>query len=497
MKEGTNLLAVETNKGRSQFFDVSLFDMKDGIADDILMTPGQPNILRGPNGFEWWLIYMANKNDEHRGQYINRVQFFDKTLFVDGITGPRTAGYHPEPSMPTFAGKGETASFGVLQQVQPSVAYLFETGVKTEGGAGVIAWWKDADNCAYVGLDAENRSWYLRTLVGGKENKESYALPEDFRWGVYHHLRIERNGGCLKIWLDEIPAPGKHVFAEALPAEEAGVPGVFDETKSALFEGATYTIGFDDVHFQLSGNEELLKGDFLNDYEFSFQLSGLSGQDKAGSYPIYVDKDNYVKAQFDGITRMLEVTAVKKGKTAWKKEFPLGCLQTLYPDVKYTDFIEKGYRFAAPAWLDTLYLNRHEAGNKSEFADDMFGKFDIEYLNGGEWHPIENKDRGIAEHPAYNYCTFTPVKAEGIRFINKEAEDLERHIYKIGVHELWKESYNFRAVRRADKLYLFVDGRELGALDIRYPASRIGFCSEGGSPVYSGTLYYHVGQRRD
>lgn len=77
--------------------------------------------------------------------------------------------------MPTFAGKGETASFGVLQQVQPSVAYLFETGVKTEGGAGVIAWWKDADNCAYVGLDAENRSWYLRTLVGGKENKESYA----------------------------------------------------------------------------------------------------------------------------------------------------------------------------------------------------------------------------------------------------------------------------------------------------------------------------------
>ena len=67
LKEGTNLLAVETNKGRSQFFDVSLFDMKDGIADDILMTPGQPNILRGPNGFEWWLIYMANKNDEHRG----------------------------------------------------------------------------------------------------------------------------------------------------------------------------------------------------------------------------------------------------------------------------------------------------------------------------------------------------------------------------------------------------------------------------------------------
>mgnify|MGYP000567990468 CR=1 FL=1 len=162
-----------------------------------------------------------------------------------------------------------------------------------------------------------------------------------------------------------------------------------------MFEGATYTIGFDDVHFQLSGNEELLKGDFLNDYEFSFQLSGLSGQDKAGSYPVYVDKDNYVKAQFNGATRMLEVTADEEmGKQLGRRMFSLGCLQTLYPDVKYTDFIEKGYRFAAPTWLDTLYLNRHEAGNKSEFADDMFGKFDIEYLNGGEWHQIASKDRG-------------------------------------------------------------------------------------------------------
>ena len=32
-----------------------------------------------------------------------------------------------------------------------------------------------------------------------------------------------------------------------------------------VYKRQTYTIGFDDVHFQLSGNEELLKGDFLND----------------------------------------------------------------------------------------------------------------------------------------------------------------------------------------------------------------------------------------
>ncbi|WP_300701170.1 family 43 glycosylhydrolase [Bacteroides sp.] len=495
LKEGTNLLAVETSKGHSQFFDVSLFDMKNEVADEILMTPGQPNILRGPNGFEWWLIYMANKNHEHRGQYINRIQFFDKTMFVDGITGPQTAGYHPEPSLPTYSKKAAEPSFGALQGVQASIAYLFEAGVNTKNEAGIIAWWKDTDNCAYIGLDAKNQCWYLRTRLNGKENKESFTLPKDFRWGVYHHLRMERNSDCIKVWLDEIPAPEKHIFTGIIPADEAGVPGVFDEAKDALFEGVTYTIGFDDCHLQLTGKEEVLKNDLLNDYEFSFQLSDLLEQSIAGSYPVYVDRNNYVKAQFNGITRMLEVTAVKKGKQAWQKNFPLECLQTVYPDVKYTDFIEKCYRFATPTWLDALYLNRHDAGNKAEFVEDMFSKFTIEYLANGEWNPISNQGAKVAEHPAYNCLNFAPVKAEGVRFINKDAEDLQRHIYKIGIHEQLKESYNFRAVRRGDKLYLFVDGRELGAFDILYPASRIGFCSEKGSPAYNGVLYYHIGNK--
>ena len=122
----------------------------------------------------------------------------------------------------------------------------------------------------------------------------------------------------------------------------------------------------------------------------------------------------------------------------------------------------------------------------------MFSKFNVEYLYKEEWHPMDTRGVGVAAHPVYNRLAFAPVKAEGIRFINKDAQDLRRHIYKIGVHELWKESYNFRAVRRGEKLYLFVDGRELGALDVQYPASRIGFCSENASPAYNGILYYHI-----
>ena len=38
-----------------------------------------------------------------------------------------------------------------------------------------------------------------------------------------------------------------------------------------------------------------LGGFFFDHYEFSFQLSGLSDCKMSGSYPVYVDKDNYVK----------------------------------------------------------------------------------------------------------------------------------------------------------------------------------------------------------
>ena len=50
----------------------------------------------------------------------------------------------------------------------------------------------------------------------------------------------------------------------------------------------TYTIGFDDDRIQLKEHSEILKGDFLDHYEFSFQLSGLSDCKMSGSYPVYV-----------------------------------------------------------------------------------------------------------------------------------------------------------------------------------------------------------------
>ena len=492
LKNGENLLAVETNKGYSNFLDVSLFDMKNDVADDILMTPGQPNIVRGPNGLEWWLIYMANTNNKPRSQYINRVQFFDKTLFVDGITGLQTGGYHPVPSLPTFSHIEETASLGVLNKVMPSVSYLFEVGVNTREAAGVIAWWKDIDNYVNVGLDAKNQCWYLLSVVKGKQKKQTFDLPKGFCWDVYHSLRIERDMDCMKVWLDDIPAPQRSCFTHLIPAVEPGYPGTFDAKGNALFAGITYTIGFDKDKVSLDTNSEMLLGEFLNDYEFSFQLTGLSDERVAGCYPVYVDKNNYVRAMFNGIDKTLDVTTVKGGESLFTKKIPLEKLQTIYPDIKYTDNIEKGYRFEYATYLNALYLNRHDVGIKAEFVNDMFSKFSISYFKDGKWFPIEAVKSEVSEHPAFNKLIIKPIKAEGLRFINREAEDLERHIYKLGIKEQLKESYHFRTVRRGDQLYLFVDGKELATFDTSYPSSRVGLCSENYSPNFNGLLYYHL-----
>lgn len=611
-----NLLAAETRAGRKCFFDVALFDAPAAADEDILMTPGQPNIVRGPNGFEWWLVYMANKNRDRRGQYINRVHFFGKTLYVDGPTAGRTAGYHPLPSLPTLgdtfdeAGTlGETVSLatpsrmpsdlsssasssaspwkayagakakweiasGELRKagegpgavlagnVQPAVSYLFEAAVKAADGAdaGLIAWWKDEAHWAKVGLDAARGCWYLATCVNGREETRSYPLERDFRFDVYHTWRIERNGEALQVSLDKLPAPGQSYFPALLPASAPGLPGLFAASGAAAFDGAAYTIGFDDYDdrmpawevtrgaclrrpspgeaFAASGvasaassgsssaasdaalvsacaypafsglvaaadSLEAFKGDRLDRYEFDFQLSGLPGLPGlsglsgpsaggvAGSYPLYVDAGNYVKAVFNAATRSLDVALVKEGREKWKRSFPLDRVQTLYPDVKYTDFIEKTYVPAAPTWLDALYLSRHEAGRPSEFADRMFDRFTVEYFQQGAWHPLDVSRQDVADHPAYNRLTFAPVRAEKIRLINKQPQDLERHSYQLRLHARWKEQYHFRAVRENDRLYLFVDGAEIATFPVDYPASRIGLWAEGCRPAYNGILYYH------
>lgn len=542
LRNGNNLLAVETSKGeKGNFFDVALFDMDGDKAENILFSPGQPNIVRGVNGFEWWLVYMANKNAEARGQYIDRIHFFDKTLYVDGITDKKTEGYHPEPGKPTYSdvfddaarsknhwhwedgsvwtvADGElTATPSALSQAlikdgRAACTYLFEVGVNTQAEAGATVWWKDKRNYMRIGLDAGQNIWYLLVSRDGVEHKQSFPLPSDFKWGVYHSLRTERNMDCLKVWIDEIPAPGQFLFTGL--TDEAGIPGVFSVGGPSAFDGVTYTIGFDDFDAVMPHWETLegsyvqtdeglqtqsekavaIKGELLEDYEFDVQITNHSDEGTAGILPLYIDSQNYVKVGLDAVKRQLEVVMVKEGKAVQQWSRPLAHLQTLYADVKYTDFIEKGYRMPSPTWLDAVYLNRRAVDGEDGLVENMFSNFNIEYLKQGKWCPLPIKNVTLAENPMYNKAAFEPIKAEGFRFVNRNAEDLKRHIYKIRIGELFKDSYNVRAVRRKNKLYLFVDGREIGTFPVDYAGSRVGLYSENGKVSYNGILYYHIAE---
>ncbi|HYH56264.1 MAG TPA: family 43 glycosylhydrolase, partial [Anseongella sp.] len=243
LKNGENILAVESRAGeRANFLDVSLFDLKSGKAEDILFSPGQPNILRGPNGFEWWLVYMANKNAERRGQYISRVHFHDKKLVTEGITGPRTPGYHPPPAPPDLAGlfNGEDlagtwkAGWKVLEgtwlpgnkemlqagstqaaavpKSRPAAHYLFEAAVNirdTAGKAGILACRKDEDNWLRILLDRQQRKWSYVLKQKGRISTFSFRLPRDFNYRAYHTFRIYKNGPEFSIRLNGLPAPGQ------------------------------------------------------------------------------------------------------------------------------------------------------------------------------------------------------------------------------------------------------------------------------------------------
>ena len=163
--------------------------------------------------------------------------------------------------------------------------------------------------------------------------------------------------------------------------------------------------------------------------------------------------------------------------------------------MKYTDSFEKNYRFATPTVIDELYLSRHDADDKSDFTANMFDKFTVQYLADGKWHPVDNSQVTVADNPMYNKLTFAPVKADGVRFINRVPTDQGRHIYKLRVHEMLKESYNLRTVRDGEKLYLFIDGREVGSLELPFQASRVVLGGSNYSTDYRGVLYYHVGEK--
>jgi GH43 family beta-xylosidase len=493
LADGPNTLAIESRRGRrSNFLDLALFDMKGETADDILYTPGQPNILRGPNGFEWWLVYMANKNAEARGQYINRVHFFGHTLTVDGISGRNTPGYHPIPAKPTYqylSDNGQTLPplNGLLPSI-PATHYYFEANIRSAADGlsdGITAWQSDEDNYLRIFLDAANKEWSYRLNQQGKQETRSFPLGEEFKAGVFHSLAVFKNHTDFTLRIDNRPAAGQSRIATGFSGK--GLPGICSARSNAEFDGITYTPGWDEYAGEIKGWEATdaspalrLKGDLLDAYEMSVQLNTSGETPLTTVYPVYADADNYLKVDFDATQRHLLVSGRNKGKALAPRSYPLARWKDYYASHVFSDFMERHFIFDTPLTLDALLLKKEAIYRSDTIIEDIHEQFHIYYTAAdGQWKALSELKHTPWEHPAFSRLTFAPIETKELIFARKTAEDenflmRDLSLQKIRVNEMYKQTYNFRVIKDKKQIRFFVDGKQICELPDTFEKAKVG-----------------------
>ncbi len=436
---GTNVIAVHCNGPRDErYLDIGLIDAGDKLEDDLIWNTGQPNLLRGPNGFEWYIIYFALWNEGPHCQGINRTFFFNRELYIDGPTGSRPPQYQPEPYQATFSDNFDSHRLDRLSAlpkedwkyfdgdwrivddqaevagnwkfnsppIKPAIAliraepaknYLFQAWVKPlgnkKGKYGIVAWQADENNWLRIYLDNKKKRCVVSSRVsrtldprmpGSKREPsriiKSYLMPENFNFSVYHKIRFEKNGNSAEIWIDDtrltLDKPLK------IPSGKSGRPGLYSEKTRAAFDAVVYTIGWDEYDNRIRswkpviGKKEnvkvykkyglildahknkvvCIKGDLLDSYEFSTQVtiqnqpprpaatppykggeltdhgSRTTGHvsRKAGIYPVYIDEENWLAVEIDPLTHRLIVSGKRKGKDIQRIEKDLAGWQRLY-----------------------------------------------------------------------------------------------------------------------------------------------------------------------
>ncbi|MDF7826088.1 hypothetical protein P4B35_18805 [Pontiellaceae bacterium B12227] len=386
-----NVLAVQARVPQGaeyRFLDFGLMDAGDEPVEPTVYGMNGPRIIAGPNGFEKWMTYNAWWNGLY-GTGLDRVFFYDKELVVDGPTTEKTPGFHPPPAKPSFSDSfpeheniewaerwefvgGQWMSVdGALRQsavkgsakgylkTDPKVNYLFETGIRFpssgKGDVGIVAW-SDGEFDLIISINPSKKSWSYQVEPGSLSPKK-FKLPPAFKvlekppgtgaaGNQMHRLRVTKNGGYFGVELNGINLlPGKPIITKMTAP---GVPGFYCKNSAAEFDGATYTVGWDEYDQFVTGwgsaadgtppggdwrqDKDLgleqrshsetgraFKGDLLEQYEFcvNAQLEELEeGKDRLyGIFPVFADQDNYLKAMIDTRAQMLVVTGKLKGRS--------------------------------------------------------------------------------------------------------------------------------------------------------------------------------------
>ena len=324
---------------------------------------GQPNLVRGPNGIAWWLVYFADY--PRRAQAIDRVHFFGRELFAEGPTCAASPGWHPVPAMPGFqdlfeddvdpatrwdlSGEWRQAN-GELHapdtpgpaeafaRMRPAENYILEAVLRHRGGdagrLGVIA--RGTEKCAAlrIGFDRAAKAWFCEAP---DQARRAVPLPSGFNWNGPHTLRVEVNAGGLAALLDgvalDLAGAG---IAEGFPVSA----GLFAEDCDAAFDSFMRTRGWDEWGggirgwrdasgqaksagpggLRLDAGECCFKGARLPQYEFAAQLRA---DGCGGIYALFADEANWLRAAADAAFRELRVTGKRGGEVLPETVFPI------------------------------------------------------------------------------------------------------------------------------------------------------------------------------
>ena len=349
LRKRDNILAIMgVRNHKNAWIDVSLFDMKGETASDIFFSPGQPNLIKGPNGFEWWLIYMADKNASGRNQYASRAYFSNGKIFTDPIApsfGNEKVSL-PIPSAPAYFSRDTTIKRKI--DSAPSKTYLFETLMPEGKDNGIILLSNKQETIEMV-LDNKSNACKVKSRKG---KNYSFPLPYGFLNGSMHEISVIRNSELIKTSID-----GIKIFEIKINDKiNESLPGIFGETEK--FGAISYTVGWDETDDEINGwkfdeNSHIFsKGEADLNKDFSLTVNT---EEKTTLYPIYNSREENISVTIDPANSSIKATVNDDNKTTEYK-CSLTTNQTAYRDIKFSDFKENTYTFDSRTLTDRIMI---------------------------------------------------------------------------------------------------------------------------------------------
>jgi hypothetical protein len=520
--------------------------------------------------------------------------------------------FTPDPEQawngPWVFGKGNWGvTNGVMRQMalkgpakaflrkDPASNYLFETDIRFpkggKGEVGVVAW-SNGKQDFMVSIHPAKKTWSYSISPGGLAPKR-FKLPKSFKLqdspagykpegGMpLHRLKVTKNGGYFEVYLNDVNLlPKRPIITQLLGP---GVPGLYCNNAVAEFDNITYTVGWDEYDAYITGwgpaldgtpfggewkmdkdeglwqrkHSEIgraFKGDLLDQYEFcvNARLRELR-RDRSmmyGVFPVFTDKNNYLKAMIHPKSRELVVTGKLGGREIRSIHKSLRATVEhgfMYDkNTPHRDIISWVYEFRSQSVVSGFNVLWFE-GDSEHLGKQYFvpsDDLDIRFAKvryGRDFKPLDYlweesifkladvpkpkvQESGIFNFVSMrdedaNYLGFGVYSAGGAYVIDKETGEFLRNyeegdfvdtdreeVVRGGINESddparplktvinleLESSYFFRCVKLKDRVIIELNGRPMVEVPGSWPPSQVGLITDGQPTYYNGMSLHHL-----